>query len=347
MVFFPALLMASGPDKVVVADAQQASEIEADLQQNPENLQERGALMRFYANERDETDFTPHLLWIINNHPESPDTMMMVFPRPGQNNSQEDHERIQAAWEQALTAHPDSPDVLYHAGVFIERSDPVRGLTLLRQAQALASTDPERQARYFDVIAGVYSAAVIQDLHANDPRFDTWPRFDPATANALQAELDTSTDPALLSKVGTHLVQAREDQAGLAYLQKAIDLDPSNPAWKQALESAKAEPIRRQNAQQMAGPVQIGGGVADANLLTKVDPQYPPLAQQARVQGSVEFTVDIGPDGHVTNIRLVRGHPLLVNAAKDAVLQYVYRPTLLNGKPVAVRTTVVVPFRLQ
>jgi protein TonB len=71
------------------------------------------------------------------------------------------------------------------------------------------------------------------------------------------------------------------------------------------------------------------------------------LAQQARIQGNVEFTVDIGTDGHVKNIRLVRGHPLLVNPAKDAVFQYVYRPTLLNGKPVAVRTTVVVPFRLQ
>jgi len=49
-------------------------------------------------------------------------------------------------------------------------------------------------------------------------------------------------------------------------------------------------------------------------------------------------------DGKVQSLRLVRGHPLLVNAAKDAVLQWVYRPTLLNGKPVSITTTVDVPF---
>ncbi len=80
-----------------------------------------------------------------------------------------------------------------------------------------------------------------------------------------------------------------------------------------------------------------------ANLVSKVDPVYPPLALQARISGQVRFTVIIGKDGSIQNIQLVSGHPLLA-AAKDAVSQYVFKPTLLNGNPVEVVTTVDVNF---
>jgi len=86
--------------------------------------------------------------------------------------------------------------------------------------------------------------------------------------------------------------------------------------------------------------------VQEANLVTKADPVYPPLAMQARISGQVRFTVIIGKDGSILNIQLVSGHPLLVAAAKDAVQQYVYRPRLLNGSPVEVVTTVDVNFVL-
>lgn len=90
----------------------------------------------------------------------------------------------------------------------------------------------------------------------------------------------------------------------------------------------------------------LGGAVAEANLTKKVLPVYPPLAKSARISGTVEFTVLIGADGHILNVQLVRGPVLLVNAAEEAVLQYVYKPTLLNGKPVPVMTSVVISFEL-
>ena len=92
--------------------------------------------------------------------------------------------------------------------------------------------------------------------------------------------------------------------------------------------------------------IRVGGMVQQANLITKVDPIYPPLAMQARISGEVRFAVIIGKDGNLLNIQLVSGHPLLVAAAQDAVKQYVYRPTLLNGKPVEVVTQVDVNFVL-
>jgi len=101
-------------------------------------------------------------------------------------------------------------------------------------------------------------------------------------------------------------------------------------------EEKKATPSR----------IRVGGNVQQANLIRKVTPLYPPLAKQARIQGFVRFTAIIGKDGTIQNLQLVSGHPLLVEAAKQAVSQWQYKPTLLNGDPVEVVTTIEVNFTL-
>ena len=83
-----------------------------------------------------------------------------------------------------------------------------------------------------------------------------------------------------------------------------------------------------------------------ANLIKQAKPVYPPLAKQARVQGMVKFKAMIGKDGTIQNLQLVSGPPLLVQAATQAVQQWVYKPTLLNGEPVEVITTIDVNFTL-
>ena len=92
--------------------------------------------------------------------------------------------------------------------------------------------------------------------------------------------------------------------------------------------------------------IRVGGNVQQANLVRKVTPVYPPLAKQARIQGTVRFTAIIGKDGTIQNLQLVTGHPLLVAAAQDAVKQWVYKPTLLNGEAVEVVTQIDVNFTL-
>ncbi|HEY6344708.1 MAG TPA: TonB family protein [Bryobacteraceae bacterium] len=94
------------------------------------------------------------------------------------------------------------------------------------------------------------------------------------------------------------------------------------------------------------GTIRVGGEVQNAKLVNKTTPAYPPLAKAARIQGTVQLTVTIAPDGTVQNIELISGDPLLVQAATDAVKQWVYQPTLLNGNPVAVITQVNVNFTL-
>jgi len=92
--------------------------------------------------------------------------------------------------------------------------------------------------------------------------------------------------------------------------------------------------------------IRVGGNVQAANLIKKVTPAYPPLAKQARISGTVQFTALIGADGSIQSLQLVSGHPLLVESAQEAVKQWMYKPTLLNGNPVEVITQIDVNFTL-
>ncbi|HEY2384036.1 MAG TPA: energy transducer TonB [Terriglobia bacterium] len=94
-------------------------------------------------------------------------------------------------------------------------------------------------------------------------------------------------------------------------------------------------------------PVRKGGVIQAANLIQQIKPSYPLLARQARVQGVVVMEAEISKDGSVQSLRVISGHPLLNQAALDAVRQWKYRPTLLNGEPVEVLTTITVTFTLQ
>jgi protein TonB len=77
-----------------------------------------------------------------------------------------------------------------------------------------------------------------------------------------------------------------------------------------------------------------------------VQPVYPPLARQARVQGEVELRAIIGKTGAIENLIVVRGHPMLAAAAVEAVRQWRYRPYLLNNEPIEVETDITVTFLL-
>jgi periplasmic protein TonB len=92
--------------------------------------------------------------------------------------------------------------------------------------------------------------------------------------------------------------------------------------------------------------IRVGGNVQAAKLIRQPKPVYPPLAKQARIQGTVRFNAVIGKDGTIQNLTLVSGHPLLIPSAQDAVRQWVYHPTTLNGEPVEVVTTIDVNFTL-
>jgi periplasmic protein TonB len=92
--------------------------------------------------------------------------------------------------------------------------------------------------------------------------------------------------------------------------------------------------------------VRVSSGVAQGLLILQVKPEYPALARQARVEGTVVLQATIGKDGTVQNLRLVSGHPMLTQAAIQAVKQWMYKPYYLNGEPVEVDTQINVKFTL-
>src|SRR5271166_6394653 len=99
---------------------------------------------------------------------------------------------------------------------------------------------------------------------------------------------------------------------------------------------------------KMAAPtrVRVSSGVSSGLLIRRVNPTYPPLARQARIQGVVILQAQISKDGSIENLQLISGHPMLAPAAIEAVKQWKYKPYLLNGEPVEVDTQVQVNFTL-
>lgn len=89
-----------------------------------------------------------------------------------------------------------------------------------------------------------------------------------------------------------------------------------------------------------------GGNIREPRLIHRVDPPYPLLAKQAHVEGVVRLTGVISVDGRIAALTVESGNPLLVPAARDAVRQWLYEPTLLNGVPVEIMTSIIVTFTL-
>lgn len=108
-----------------------------------------------------------------------------------------------------------------------------------------------------------------------------------------------------------------------------------------AAKKAKAAAARRE---QLAKAIRVGGQIRPPVRTKEVAPVYPAIAQTARVQGDVVIEMTIDDEGKVADARVVKSVPLLDQAALDAVRQWEYQPSLLNGVPTAVVMSVTVKF---
>jgi TonB family protein len=107
--------------------------------------------------------------------------------------------------------------------------------------------------------------------------------------------------------------------------------------WQVWQELSTAPPLR----------IRLGGNVAKANLINRVEPVYPEQARAARMEGDVLLHIIVATNGTIKELNVVSGDPILAKAALEAVKQWRYKPTLLNGKPVEVDSTVSVMFRVR
>jgi TonB family C-terminal domain len=344
-----------------VPSADEAAKLESQLAADPENEQVRGKLLSYYwrhsslGKQRNDLVY-----WLVEHHPESPlhqyQRASFVNDSPPINGmvrfSPEDYQRTVQLWQLQVSKHPDDPMVLSNAArVFsAARLDPADEIRLLKRAQEL---DPRRfSARLADLYQMILtnSGVGLAEKYA-------------ALKPQIKSELNSSGNVSLIGEVARKLVtvaalkhyaggyEAETRQLAIDLTTRAQTLEPGNQEWKNLMMRAEALPVATSGeppavAGGAASTIRVGGNVQTAKLLSSQPPVYPPLATQARIQGVVRFNVTIDKEGHISNLTLVSGHPLLVQAAMEAARQYVYQPTLLNGEPVQVITTVEVPFIL-
>ena len=134
---------------------------------------------------------------------------------------------------------------------------------------------------------------------------------------------------------------------GLGLDQKAIEA-VQQWRFKPALKDGKPVPVSAsievnfrlpQSPEQIAGAVTVAEGIMTSGIISRIQPEYPAVAKLARVQGAVQLRVVVGTDGRVQDVQFVSGPAMLMQAAMDAVRQWVYQPHLLNGQLIRVQTT--------
>ncbi len=154
--------------------------------------------------------------------------------------------------------------------------------------------------------------------------------------NSLALPLNRPMPPSIEPPIGAPPDIPGGNSTSDSYADMPLDTIPVKPPSPPEPMVAKPIPPKRIHV----------GTMEESRLIYKVQPAYPHIAQQIRLQGVVEFTAVISKSGSIENLQLVHGHPMLVAAARDAILQWRYKPTLLNGEPVEVITNIIVNFAL-
>jgi TonB family protein len=297
----------------------------------------------------------PLVLWLIDHHPESAlhgYVIAFIFPDGPDVVNTGVFEDARSRWLAQVNLHPDDARVLGNtARALGEGSLPeaMEAIDLMKRAQKL---DPAHRT---EPLAKLYSFLLMwTGRGAPRTRLN-----DPAVAARVGSELRESNDAALVGTVARYFVEAAAQKAPLEddnwdftalrtiateLVTHAQALEPQNRDWADLMEGVKGLPSVPGQPPAASGLARIGAGVAASMLQESSKPVYPPLAKAARLQGVVKLQVRIGKDGHVTEITVLSGHPLLVPAAMDAVKDYVYKPVMIEGKAVDVMTTVEVAF---
>jgi TonB family protein len=159
-------------------------------------------------------------------------------------------------------------------------------------------------------------------------------------ANALEKRVMTLNRKRTLAAASRRTSIAVAVLLGAATCASAMSLRIEVPAY-----AITAPPIAAA-AQESNDRVRIAGGIAAGQVISKVNPIYPPIARASGVAGAVVLHAIIGKDGTVQELAATSGPPELMSSAMEAVKQWVYKPFLLNGEPVEVDTTITVNYSL-
>lgn len=340
------------------------AQMEGVLAKEPMNAVARGVLMNRYLAAGLIEKARQQAWWLVENAPNQPQSVSasVAFVNPGPLAAgEEGKQRVQTIWRRHAGQFPADAMVQSHAAAVARALNSLfEAESLLQNAVKLA---PENEQILRQLAMLYYSALPeIGGMSMSVPEAQSF------RAKAV-SELETTTDARLVGLAGEMLTAGRSatftgndpereaailarlksrTETAVKYLKRAQSLDPENPRWQTALQRASGEPqiIRIPAPEPGVMRITVGGHVQRAKLKREVKPEYPALARQARIQGTVRFSVLLATDGTVKHITLLGGHPLLVQPATEAVKQWVFNTTLLNGEPVEVITEVDLNFTM-
>jgi beta-lactamase regulating signal transducer with metallopeptidase domain len=317
---------------------EQAAAQEQKLAADPEDQKARVDLSVYYSNTNQPDQRLALVDWMIEHHPDSPvHSLMSMSVSPGRDGSVAYSGAVER-WHAQLASHPNDANVLLNAAKTIGQSKFNEEIDLLKRAQSLDHD------RFTGLLVQLYGETLAAGPLSHAEVLPT-----------IRADLASSSDAALLGGTGAWMVERAVNTMSmhqpnydwqsvrlmaLDLLARAQSLDPANQKWPDAAEGARrmGETLTTPPASGAPLRIRVGGQVSKANLISAPEPQ------KNGVEGTVNLQVSIGLDGHVMQATLVSGPAALVQPAIAAVSQYIYKPTLLNGKPVEVQTTVEVVF---
>jgi TonB family protein len=244
----------------------------------------------------------------------------------------------QVWYEKLVAVEPHNADAYYSMG-FIAWSKWYPAYSKARADLGMRPEDPGpiKDAGVRADLMARYGPVIESGLHALDKALEIRPEYDDAMAymNLLVRERADLRDTAEECR--------RDVRIADAWVMKALATKKAKAGGGGGDRSAPP-PSRTDSVTPQR--IRVSGDVVQRQRLRDVPPVYPELAKQARIEGVVRLAVVIDKQGRVSDIKVMSGHPLLIPAALEAVKQWEYNPTLLNGQPVEVFTEVSVPFVL-
>jgi TonB family protein len=319
---------------------------------NPHDVEVRAQVILYYYSIGIREPRLTHTVWLIANHPEAPQTAFVssgVLPRDNAMNSVADFARVAGAWNGAITANANNPTVLGNAAQFYQ------AVGELDTAEKLLNMNLSLQAgngEWKNRLGKLYALAILEGT--GDPKF---PAFKPEFSMRVRSQMATSEDGSLMFATGSALTAAAQrPMPGRALSPGALNLD-EHPLLQPAVDFGRQ---LLERAGQFGGPRVVSGivgSVPSANrppvtggqrevagvvgsvpaaqtpmpveplppVIRRVEPEYAPLARQARISGVVKFALLIGSDGTVKSIQVISGHPLLVPPGLEAVKQWTFQ----------------------
>jgi TonB family protein len=358
--------------------------LERRLAADPEDEQTRAQLLNYYWKNKMEEKRIPLALWLIEHHPESRlheylTAAVSPYGLWHHSGSPDAYAEARRLWWEQVNEHPQDARVLGNAAYALGAGSLWDEVDLMKRAQAVAPQNWTKPLAY------LYSYVLVGEGELDVPRDGGRnPLKNPELAAQIRNDMQSSTDIGLVGMTALQTVElAIRKSTGheggswnfdtlktisAELVTRAETLDPQNQhvaeeiggsggRWSDLMEGVKGlRNLAALNSSSAVVPVaaqvgaeqvvRVGEGVA-GNLLQQTPMAiYPELAKVAGVQGTVKLQVQIGKDGHVKEVKVLSGHPLLAPAAVDAVKRSVYTPFTLNGSPVDFMTTVTVLFAL-